>query len=276
MNDIKEKNMNSKISKVWLSFAIYLIGYFAIMILSGDQSLAWLELEAFSLIISIAMLIRHRLPSKRGIILSIAVTMLYGLARIYSFNFFVIIQMFIMLMAAMACCSVFEKYKDNALIFIRNDKRSDIVISILIGVAAGIVMAFINYLLMKGSNTRTEPDYLKAFINALSPATMEEIALRSTFYAFCLDAAKGSFANKAEKFTSWFMMIVPHIIPHILFDISLGIEGMIQWIIIMILYILVFGLLFAILQRKRDIASAMIVHGIVDFIRFVLFGVPGL
>ena len=95
-------------------------------------------------------------------------------------------------------------------------------------------------------------------------------------YAFCLDAAKGSFANKAEKFTSWFMMIVPHIIPHILFDISLGIEGMIQCIIIMILYILVFGLLFAILQRKRDIASAMIVHGIVDFIRFVLFGVPGL
>ena len=105
---------------------------------------------------------------------------------------------------------------------------------------------------------------------------MEEIALRSTFYAFCLDAAKGSLTSKTQKFTSWFMMIVPHIIPHILFDISLGIEGIIQWIIIMILYILVFGLLFAILQRKRDIASAMIVHGIVDFIRFVLFGVPGL
>ena len=50
-------------------------------------------------------------------------------------------------MAAMACCSVFEKYKDNALIFIRNDKRSDIVISMLIGVAAGIVMAFIKTVL---------------------------------------------------------------------------------------------------------------------------------
>ena len=276
MNDIKEKNMNSKISKVWLSFAIYLAGYFAIMILTKNQSLAWLELEAFSLIISIVMLIRHRLPSKKGIILSIIVTVIYGISKIYSFNFFAIIQMLIMLLAALSCCSVFEKYKDNALIFIRNDKRSDMIISILIGVAAGIVMAFINYLLMKGSNQRAEPEYLKAFINSLSPATMEEIALRSAFYAFCLDAPKGSITGKCEKFTSWFMMIVPHIIPHLMFDLSKGIEGIVQWIITMILYILIFGLIFAILQRKRDIASAMLVHGIVDFIRFVLFGVPGL
>ena len=265
----------TNLNKVWISFAIYLIGYFAIMIIFKDQSLAWLELEAFSLIVSIAMLKKHHFPGRKGIIISVIVTILYMLSKITTFNVFAIIQTLVVFLAASACCSVFEKYSENALTWIRNDKKISIVISILIGIAAGIGMGFINYLLMKSSNQRVEADYLNAFINSLNPATMEEIALRSIFYAFCLDAVGGSFTNRTQKFTSWFMMIVPHIIPHIMFDPSNLIEGIIQWFIILILYILIFGLLFAILQRKRDITSAMIVHGITDFIRFVLFGIPG-
>ena len=268
-------NTKTNLNKVWISFAIYLIGYFAIMIVFKDQSLAWLELEAFSLIVSIMMLKKHKLPNKKGMIISVIVTVIYMISKITTFNAFAIIQMIIMFLAACACCSVFDKYGENSLKWIRNDKKTDIAVSILIGIAAGLIVGFINYLLMKGSNQRVEADYLNAFINSLNPATMEEIALRSIFYAFCLDVAKGCFINKTQKFTSWFMMIVPHIIPHLMFDPTKGIEGLIQWIIYLMMYILVFGLIFAILQRKRDIASAMIVHGITDFIRFVLFGVPG-
>lgn len=35
-----------------------------------------------------------------------------------------------------------------------------------------------------------------------------------------------------------------------------------------------FGLPFAILQRKRDLTSAMIAHGVVDVIRFCFLGAP--
>jgi membrane protease YdiL (CAAX protease family) len=41
-----------------------------------------------------------------------------------------------------------------------------------------------------------------------------------------------------------------------------------------VLYIAVFGFIFAFLQKKRDITSAMIAHGIVDWIRFCIFGLP--
>ena len=54
--ETKMETTKTNLNKVWISFAIYLIGYFAIMIIFKDQSLAWLELEAFSLIVSIAML----------------------------------------------------------------------------------------------------------------------------------------------------------------------------------------------------------------------------
>lgn len=33
-----------------------------------------------------------------------------------------------------------------------------------------------------------------------------------------------------------------------------------------------FGLPFALLQRKRDLTSAMVSHGFVDAVRFTLFG----
>jgi membrane protease YdiL (CAAX protease family) len=36
----------------------------------------------------------------------------------------------------------------------------------------------------------------------------------------------------------------------------------------------VFGFIFAFLQKKRDVMSAMIAHGVVDWIRFCIFGLP--
>ena len=98
--EIAKTNLN----KVWISFAIYLIGYFAIMIIFKDQSLAWLELEAFSLIVSIAMLKKHSFPNRKGIIISVIVTILYVVSKITTFNVFAIIQTLILFLAASACC----------------------------------------------------------------------------------------------------------------------------------------------------------------------------
>lgn len=71
------------------------------------------------------------------------------------------------------------------------------------------------------------------------------------------------------------MMIVPHILPHILFTLEPNmIEACINFGITMVLYIVIFGLILVILQRKRDVLSAMIAHGIIDAIRFTIFGLP--
>lgn len=87
--------------------------------------------------------------------------------------------------------------------------------------------------------------------------------------------AGGEIKRGAQSFTVWFMMIVPHILPHILFNTANGvINSIVSFLISLVLYIVVFGYLFAFLQKKRDIMSAMVAHGVVDWIRFCIFGLP--
>ena len=66
-------------------------------------------------------------------------------------------------------------------------------------------------------------------------------------------------------------MIVPHVLVHQLFLLN---PNILELFISVLLYVAVFGLIFAILQRKRDLLSAMISHGLVDVIRFMIFGLP--
>ena len=87
--------------------------------------------------------------------------------------------------------------------------------------------------------------------------------------------AGGEVKRGAQSFTVWFMMIVPHILPHILFNTSNGvINSIVSFLISLVLYIVVFGAIFAFLQKKRDIMSALVAHGVVDWIRFCIFGLP--
>ncbi|MNI82817.1 hypothetical protein D3C73_1395710 [compost metagenome] len=51
-------------------------------------------------------------------------------------------------------------------------------------------------------------------------------------------------------------------------------KGVVGGVVSVILYVVIFGLPFAWLQKKRDVTSAMIAHGTVDCIRFLLFGLP--
>lgn len=75
--------------------------------------------------------------------------------------------------------------------------------------------------------------------------------------AFCVWYADGKM-NFFQKFTMYFMMCVPHAAVH-------G-YPLPETIVLSVL----FGLPFAFLQKKRDIASAMVSHGIVDAVRFTL------
>jgi hypothetical protein len=64
-----------------------------------------------------------------------------------------------------------------------------------------------------------------------------------------------------QSFTMYFMMSMPHTMAH-----GFGLYSTIQ-------LCLLFGIPFALLQRKRDITSAMVSHGLVDAVRFTLTGI---
>ncbi|MNF04285.1 hypothetical protein D3C80_2037670 [compost metagenome] len=68
------------------------------------------------------------------------------------------------------------------------------------------------------------------------------------------------------------MMIIPHVLIHTP-DIIIN-NGIVPGVINIIMLALLFGLPFAVLQKKRDITSAMLAHGIVDVIRFCFLGLP--
>ena len=267
--------MYKRFSIVWMVFFLYVAGYFTICIGIGNQEFLWLELALLSLIVSVILLIKNHFPKIKYIVLSVVFTSLYLVSNIFSFNVFTLIQGVILFLSGCASCSVFEKYERNSLRLIQNIKKTDVFVSILIGIACGILWGGINYFLMRGSNPVVPTNILKAFIVSLDPAILEEVAFRCVFFAFCLSMSGGELKSKFQRFTGWFMMIVPHILPHILFSITNGIiESILSWLISLVLYIVVFGFIFALLQKKRDIASAMIAHGIVDWIRFCIFGLP--
>ena len=273
--DVIKKERKSKIYIVWISFIIYLGLFLFGCATFENKQYTWLFLNLYSLILDIILLIKYKFPKKKSILLAVGLSGIYILSEITRFNPMSVIHMVLVFLSTCAVTSVFNKEKEDALCWIKSNRKKDILITILLGLIFGIVWGGINYLLMKGSNEIKSANVLQAFLLSLSPATIEEISCRTVFYAFCLSLVHGKFTTKWQKFTFWFMMMIPHILPHTTECFSNGIlNGLISWIIITMLYVLVFGLVFAVLQKKRDITSAMIAHGVVDFIRFCIFGLP--
>ena len=159
-------------------------------------------------------------------------------------------------LCSLAVFSVMEKRGEYALL---SDKgKCPVLLTILISIAVGAVLSVINYFI-----SGKEADFNFSFWNlllCLNPAIYEEMACRAIFMAFCVWFADGEM-NLFQKFTMYFMMCVPHTMIHgypLLPTISLCV---------------LFGLPFTILQKKRDITSAMISHGIVDAVRFTMMGI---
>ncbi|MBR2801526.1 MAG: hypothetical protein IKE21_02875 [Erysipelotrichaceae bacterium] len=159
------------------------------------------------------------------------------------------------LLSSLAVFSVMEKHEEYELV--SGKGKHPVLTSILIAVAAGLFLAGIN-LLLAGEEIRFAFDPWYLFLS-LNPAIYEEMACRSVFMAFCAGYSDEEM-DLFEKFTMYFMMCVPHTVIH-------G-YPLTETIILCVL----FGLPFTLMQRKRDIMTAMISHGIVDALRFLLIG----
>lgn len=130
---------NKRLLPVWILFFIYLAIYFVICLGIENQQFLWLELASFSIIISIFLLIQNKMPKKNSIIVSLIFSLVYLVSDIYQFNIFSVFHGILVFLSSCASFSVFEKYSERSLRFVRNEKKKDILISIIIGIVCGIV-----------------------------------------------------------------------------------------------------------------------------------------
>lgn len=261
---------------VWIVFSAYFISYIAICLLLKDQQFLWLLLKLLSIAISTFLLIKNKFPKGYALLIPVLFTGLYFLSTVFNFNVIgAVLGGGNVFLSTCAIISTHRSIIGEDFVWVRHEKKSDIIKSVLVGILVGVIWGGLNYLLMKGSNEVEFGNVTKALLVALNPAVSEEITDRAIFYAFCIYLMRGIPASGKAGFTCWFMMIVPHVLPHILLTSEGGfLNALVNFIVLMVLYSAIFGAVFAFLQRKRDVVSAMIAHGLVDAIRFTIFGLP--
>lgn len=248
---------------------------FAVSIPLGVTQRMWLLLELWSLLLSGALLTRYGMPDRKKRVLSAILALLacLGHALVYKAPLSAIWSFLLTLTAALAVFSTFSHFAEQEIPLLRVGKGSRVCAERRRWVG-GRRAAGGGEPLSGGRSGRAQGFHpvVHALLVALNPAIMEEVALRTVFFAFCLHLMQGQCATKSQRFTGLFMMVVRHVLIHTPEAFMQG--GMIGGLVSTLIYVVLFGLPFALLQRRRDLASAMIAHGTVDLIRFCLLGLP--
>jgi len=238
---------------------------------SATQTM-WFILSVGVIIISIAMLVKYKLPSKR----QIAISAIFGLlmfvplvSMVGAIAFLAVRIPLVTFLTAMAFFSISNHYPENSIVLLQNKSVKSVVMTVFIGICVGAVWGTINIFL---NNAQPAPHFaLLNFIMPLNPAIYEEMAFRAFIFASSLHFMKGELITKRQRFTAWFMMIIPHVLPHT--PVMFIEQGFISGIMSVAILAAVFGVPFAFLQRKRDLVSAMVAHGVVMIIFFTMFGI---
>lgn len=249
---------NAKFIPLWIMFLV-----FGFCCITMEMEL-WFLLSVWAAGLSIFLLIKTKLPSKKSIIISAVLAVLVSIAYLgisAELNTLLLnglargIPTFL---CSLAVFSVMEKF--GGIKLISTDKKFSPLLSIIIAIAVAAVLSVINYFLMRNDNTVDFGISVSRLIVCLSPAIYEETVCRAIFMVFSLYVIGGEKPTKFQMFTMWFMMCFPHTAAH-------GYD-----IVSTVILCFLFGLPFTILQRKRDLTSAMVSHGLVDAVRFTVFG----
>lgn len=250
---------------LWVEFA----AYFFIYTIATKNFFTFTAIWSSAL--AIYLLIKLKLPSVKYIVISLVFGIAVSLCYLaFQMNVMVVVHQGLLvglptLLCSLAVFTVMENLGDSSTkpyYLIRNSGNrpfyQELLISLGIAIGSAAVLSVINFFLSKTHSTENFAITWQRLTICLSPAIFEEMACRAVFMAFCLYLFRKP--TKFQLFIMWFMMIVPHTLAHHYNLIS------------SLLLCLVFGLPFAILQRKRDLTSAMLSHGLVDAIRFTIFG----
>lgn len=204
-------------------------------------------------VISVYLMIKYKSLKKQDAVIAV---LLGGIAAL-SNVFWGITAIF----AFLGGQSVFRK-SVNHIKMIKSSSKKDISATILIAAAVGAVFGTINILVI-GMGMKADPGFDLPFLFlAFRAGVTEEIIFRFLLFAICVDLTKDKTLSRGENFLCYFIMCFPHALSHV----SLS-----NFNIIMVFGGLIFNILFSLLQRKRDLSSAMGSHFIIDLMRFYVF-----
>lgn len=249
--------MKKHIAFVWILFAIMVA--IRIFIPRSDY---WEVLQGVAIILSIIILVKCKLPSKKYILVSIFLAVLVdvsylGAVRNPKVLVYGLIPALTTLISAFAVFSVMEKC--GGFVFISHKGKHPVIISIIL---SGIVTAVLLAICFLLSNNEKHFSFsIWKLIICLNPGIFEEMAGRAIFMAYFIAFSKDEM-KFFEKFSMYFLMAMPHAMVH-------G-KGIIETVLLFIM----FGLTFSVLQKKRDILTPIISHGVYDAIMFMLTGLP--
>jgi len=258
------------LKKVYIFFIIFIILYALNLILPVSllnvgnlTSRMWLLFELLVMILSVFIIIKEKLPSIKMIVIALLLGVLAGLSNP--------IVGICTILTFMASASIFNKYSGNMISIFKKFTLKQVCLSIGLGILVGSILGCAN-LFLSGNQTMNFEFKLQYLKISLNPGIFEEVSFRLFMYAFSLYLLKGELDSRKKVIWCYILMVLPHVLIHTP-DIFLE-YGVISFIINLIILSLLFGIPFALLQKKRDLSSAMIAHGLVDFIRFYFFGLP--
>lgn len=253
-------------TRKYLPFVILWVLFFAMVFWEVAFKTELRLMDIITTVISIVILSKNKIPSKKYIITSIIFTILSVVAYLgFTRDPFLLLINGLMagvptLLTSLAVFSVMQSHGGYQMV--SKVKKYPLLKTIIIGVIAGVILSIINtFMGMLGGREIALEFSLSKLLICFNPAMYEEMAGRSIFMAYCIYYAGNKKMNRFQLLTMYFMMSMPHALAHG-YDI---VATIILW--------LLFGLPLTILQRKKDIASAMISHGLIDAVRFTLFGI---
>ena len=264
--------------RIWGIFTLYLIVF--VLTVGGNLRFAddatssmWFVIMVFAFVLSIVLLVKNRFPDKKRIIISAVFGLLMFAPSLVmtggTFSLQILPIPLVTFLSSVAFFSISAKYPESAIALLKGKTARDVAVTVGLGLGVGIIWGIINIFL---NNEQPSLQMAPAhFIVPLNPGIYEEMVFKALIFASCLHCFKGELATKWRRFTAWFMMIIPHVLPHTP-DMFIQ-NGLISGLFAVVILTLVFGLPFAVLQRKRDLASAMIAHGVVMIIFFNVFGI---
>lgn len=252
------------ITKVYGFFIAYLIIFalnLAVPTTGSYTTRMWFFSQLFIMVLAMYTLIKEGLPKGRVIAIALFLGVLAGLLNPMAGIWTVV--------TFMASSRIFDRYNNRIPIF-KSNSLKDITISIGLALFIGTILGYIN-LLLSNQPLNFQIKFIN-FLHSLNPGIFEEVSFRLFMYAFCLYLLQGQVDSKKTRLWCYVLMTIPHVMVH-LPDTLLS-YGIVSFIISTVIFTVLYGIPLSLLQRKRDLASAMIVHGLIDFIRFSFLGFP--
>ncbi len=249
--------MKKHIIFIWIIFAVMVA--IRVFIPRSDY---WEVLQVVAVILSIIILVKCKLPSRKYIFISILLAVLVDVSYIGAArNPWVLVYGAISavptLLSSLAVFSVMKKHGGYE--FISHKGKHPVIKSIVIALL--VTMGLLGICFLISNNEKHFSFSAWKLVICLNPGIFEEMAGRAIFMAYFMCFSKDKM-NLFERFTMYFMMAMPHAMVH-------G-KGLIETGMLF----LMFGLTFSILQKKRDILTPMLSHGLYDAVMFMFVGLP--